>query len=145
MYTKRVVTSVILLYYSIIIYFFVFMNTLQRNTYMTTGVLSLVALAVTMPEIAFAQATFETIVGTVGDLLDLLIPIIVTLAVVIFFWGLALFLVKVDEEKEKGRSIMIYGVLVLFVMIAIWGLVELLANTFDIHTGGSVTPPSVNR
>lgn len=121
------------------------MNILQRSTYLTTGVFSLLVLAVVIPEIAFAQATFESIIGTIGNLLDLLIPIIITLAVVIFFWGLALFLVKVDEEKEKGRTLMIYGILVLFVMIAIWGLVELLANTFDINTGGAVTPPRVNR
>ncbi len=103
-----------------------------------------VALAAVVPGVAFAQTTLATIISRVGVMLSLLIPIIITLAVVIFFWGLAIFLLKADEEKEKGRSIMLYGILTLFVMIAVWGLVELIANTLGVTpTETPVTIPKV--
>jgi hypothetical protein len=113
-----------------------------NNTY--TGILA-VALAVAVPTVASAQTTIMSLIALLGNVLNMLIPIIITLAVVFFFWGLALFLLKADEEKEKGRSIMLYGVLTLFVMVAIWGLVGILANTLGISVGGTVNLPTVGR
>jgi len=115
---------------------------MMKNQYTYAGALATALLAV-VPGIVFAQTTITTIIGLVGNILDMLIPIIITLAVVIFFWGLALFLLKADEEKEKGRSIMLYGVLTLFVMVTIWGLVGILANTLHIQVGGPIDLPTV--
>ncbi len=38
---------------------------------------------------------------------------------------------------------MIAGIIALFVMAAVWGLVGVLANTFGVQTGGAATPPEV--
>ncbi|NTV44805.1 MAG: hypothetical protein HGA67_03880 [Candidatus Yonathbacteria bacterium] len=100
-------------------------------------------LAAVAPALVFAQTTLVTILGVFKGVLDLLIPIVITLAVVIFFFGLALYLVKADDDKEKGRNIMIYGIITLFVMVAVWGLVEVLANTFDVNIGGTEELPTV--
>ncbi|NTV22327.1 MAG: hypothetical protein HGB03_02050 [Candidatus Yonathbacteria bacterium] len=100
-------------------------------------------LSTILPALVFAQTTLVSILGVFKSVLDLLIPIVITLAVVIFFFGLAMYLLKADAEKDKGRTIMIYGIVTLFVMIAVWGLVEVLANTFRINTGGSVNLPTV--
>jgi hypothetical protein len=99
-----------------------------------------------VPNIAFgAGEAISGLIQWIGNMLNLLIPIMITLAVVIFFWGLALFLLKADEEKEKGRDIMLYGVLTLFVMVSIWGLVGILANTLGVGVGGTVNLPTVGR
>jgi hypothetical protein len=119
------------------------MNIFKRNTYLTTGAISLIALIAAVPELALAESTLTSVLQVISTLLSTLIPIVVTLAVVIFFWGLATFLLKAGDEKDKGRDIMIYGIVVLFVMVAVWGLVELLANTFDIRQGGTITLPTV--
>jgi hypothetical protein len=42
------------------------------------------------------------------------------------------FLAADEEKKEKAKSTVIYGVIALFVMISIWGLVNILYNTFGL-------------
>lgn len=105
---------------------------------------TIVGLAVTLlPSVVLAATSAISILGVVKRILDLLIPIVITLAVVIFFFGLAMYLVKADEDKEKGRTIMIYGIITLFVMVAVWGLVGVIAETFDINRGGTAPIPEV--
>ncbi|MDP3958368.1 MAG: hypothetical protein Q8Q36_02830, partial [bacterium] len=66
-----------------------------------------------------------------------LVPLFVALATIWFFWGMVTFIKKADEpaEREKGRSRMIWGVIALFVILAVWGLVAVLGNTFGIRVG----------
>lgn len=84
--------------------------------------------------------------NTFSDLADILsfatcflsksiIPFIFTLAVVVFLWGVVQYVINPDNEdkREKGRDIMIWGVIGLFVMISIWGLVAVLGNTFGVR------------
>jgi len=46
-----------------------------------------------------------------------------------------------DEEKRKaGRNTMLYGIIGLFVMVAVWGLVNVLISTFGLDTAVPVVP-----
>jgi len=108
----------------------------MKKYFLTLGLLA-------TPIVASA-ATVNTILTTLKGLLDLLIPIIITLAVIYFFWGLAQYIVaKEDGAKEEARSIMIYGIIALFVMVSVWGLVGVIGTTFGITSGGSVPLPMV--
>lgn len=94
-----------------------------------------------MPFVASAQnisGNLQGLVQLVGVIVSLLVPIVSTLVVVFFFWGLAMYVLAAgDEEKAKeGKSIMIWGVLALFVMITIWGIIGFMQNTL----GTSVSP-----
>ena len=64
------------------------------------------------------------------------IPFLFTLATAAFIWGIIqYFLSPNNEEKKKnGKSFMIWGLIALFVMISMWGLVGVLSNTFGIKT-----------
>ena len=67
-----------------------------------------------LPGVAAAQTqTLGGILGVIKGLLDNLIPIIITIAVIYFFWGVVTFVMAAgDEDKQKqGRSIMIYGII----------------------------------
>lgn len=99
---------------------------------------SLFALGVVLlPAFAFAQ-TVNTILLQVQNILDIVIPIVMTLALLYFFWGLANYILGTgDEEKRKaGREMMIYGIIALFVMAAVWGLVGVIGRTFNVSTTG---------
>ena len=63
------------------------------------------------------------------------IPLIFALALVMFIWGVVQFVINSDEEakKEKGRQFMIWGIIALTVMVSVWGLVEILGDTFGIN------------
>lgn len=65
-----------------------------------------------------------------------LIPLLFAVAVGVFIWGVIQYLRNSSDSKkrEEGRSFMIYGIVSLFVMISIWGLVGFLGNTFGIST-----------
>ncbi|OGZ04099.1 MAG: hypothetical protein A2648_02980 [Candidatus Lloydbacteria bacterium RIFCSPHIGHO2_01_FULL_41_20] len=63
-----------------------------------------------------------------------IIPVLVGLALVYFLWGAGLFIKNADDtsKRSEGRMFMLYGVIGLFVIIAIWGLVQVLLGTFGI-------------
>ena len=105
------------------------------------------SLLVLTPALASAQlGNVGDLMGSVGRLVDLAIPIVVSLALLAFFWGLAKFIFAAGDEESKadGKKIMIGGVVALFVMVSVWGLVGFIGNAFNIQQGGSITPPSVN-
>jgi len=62
----------------------------------------------------------------------------------IFFWGLAKFIFRVGGDEnavETGRRLMIWGVIALFVMMAIWGITSFIER--NLLPGESFTPPPV--
>lgn len=87
-------------------------------------------------------AAFDGVKGLIGDvqgIVESLVPIAFSLAFLAFFWGLALFIFKAGspEAKEEGKRIMIWGVIALFVITAIGGIIAVLGQTLGISTGGS--------
>lgn len=100
--------------------------------------------AAILPSLAFA-ATVGSVLSTIKNILDLLIPIFITLAVLYFFWGLGQYILNSNdsEKKEEGRNIMIWGILALFVMVSVWGIIGVISNTFGIGTGGTIQIPRI--
>lgn len=83
--------------------------------------------------------------GTLGGILDelfeilsVVLPVLFILATLLFISGLILYLSAANKEdkQKEARNIMIWGVIILFVIVAVWGLVEVLKNTFDIREKG---------
>lgn len=102
---------------------------------------SMVALT---PIVALAQAgTLQGVLRIVGDILGLLIPLLITIAVIVFFWGLIKYLMSAGDAEARGSGInlMIMGIVALFVMVAVWGLVGILADTFGVQPGGGAPNP----
>ena len=61
---------------------------------------------------------------------ELLIPLVFTLALVVFLWGSFMyFMMSHDEEaKEKGKSLIMYGLIVFLVMVLLHGAFSLIAG-----------------
>lgn len=79
--------------------------------------------------------------GWIADLAILLIG----LALVLFLWGVARYVASgADEEKRtEARNLIVYGVIGLFSMVAIWGLVYLVGATIGVNIGGGSTVPQI--
>ena len=108
----------------------------------TSKKLAVVALALfLLPLISSAQqqGTLGGITDTILAILNTVVVIVMVLALIYFFWGLAQYILSAgdDAKKAEGRNIMIYGVVALFVMATVWGLVGVLNTTF---LGGTTTP-----
>jgi len=76
-------------------------------------------------------------------ILNPLVPILIGLALIIFSWGLFKYLKSGLGEKseiEGAKSLMFWGVIILFVMLSVWGLVAILENIFF---GGATVPTTL--
>ncbi len=102
------------------------------------------ALAVA-PTLALAQdlGNLTTLLTAVGNLVEKALPIVVALALLAFFYGLAKFIFSGAEGKDEGKTLMIWGIVALFVMVSVWGLVRFIGNAFGITQGGTADIPSV--
>ena len=79
---------------------------------------------------------------TLGDIINFfsctliksVIPLLFTLSIAGFIWGMIQFFLNPEnEEKRKsGKSYMLWGLITLFVMISMWGLVGVLGTTFGV-------------
>jgi len=85
-----------------------------------------------------ASTKLGGIILTVLDLLGLVSLIVGALALIWFFWGIIQYVLKADNEdaQKQARGYMIYAVIGMFVMFSIWGLVNLIRNTFPGVTAG---------
>ncbi|OHA26854.1 MAG: hypothetical protein A3C06_02315 [Candidatus Taylorbacteria bacterium RIFCSPHIGHO2_02_FULL_46_13] len=98
-----------------------------------------------LPLLASAQITdltsFQT---TLQSILAIVFPILLTIAVFVIVWGIFKFILNAgDEEARKtGRSFILWGVVGIFLMLSVWGLVNILYNTIPLDTT-PITPPAV--
>lgn len=71
-----------------------------------------------------------------------LINILLGLAFLVFCWGIVKYLYKADNdaERKKGKNLILFGIIGLFVMVSVWGIVNILSGTFFGPTGPA-TPP----
>lgn len=100
----------------------------------TTKNYILFASIVIIPSLTNA-ATINSLAGLADFFLGItrsLIPIFVTMALVAFFWGTAKFILAAgnEEKREEGKKIIIYGIISLFVMITLAGILSFLQATF---------------
>lgn len=96
------------------------------------------ALLLTPSIVLAADAT--SILDTVGNILGMLVPLFITLAVVYFLYGLAKYILS--QDKEEGRNMMVWGIIALFVMVSIWGLVNIISETFLGGDSGNAPDPT---
>ncbi len=84
-----------------------------------------------MPVLAFAT-TVTTLMETFSGILGVLMPILISLAVIFFIFSLLMFILKEGEDKAEAKTQMIWGIVILFVMISVWGLVGVLSDTLNL-------------
>ena len=82
--------------------------------------------------------TFSDAVGNLIGLMRPLVSVIIGLALIYFLWGLVKFISASGDESEvtKGKEAMLWGIIALFVMISIQGIVYLVADSLEISGGG---------
>ena len=64
-----------------------------------------------------------------------MIPLLIALAVVAFMWGVITTVLNTDneEKKKQGKQFMGWGIIALFVILSVWGLVKVLSNTIGLE------------
>ena len=90
------------------------------------------------PMLAFAVTTTATdaftLLKVLQNVVDAIIPFVVGLAVLVFIYGVFNFVTSAgDEEARAGaKQLIIWGIIGIFVMVSVWGLVNILSRTFNL-------------
>ena len=91
-----------------------------------------------------AVSDFRTMLCKISELLNAVVPVLIALGVVYFVWGVVTYMIGSDEEAKKaGRDRIIFGIIGLAVIIGLWGLVNILKNTFGLDNVESIEYPTV--
>ena len=87
------------------------------------------------------DSTLVTIIKTIGGWIAQLAVLMIAFALVAFLWGVTKYIASgADEEKRtNARNLIVYGVIGLFAMVAVWGLVYFIGNTIGVQPGSSLT------
>jgi hypothetical protein len=125
-------------------------------------ILLLISLGILAPALAFAQTigvgiTFggggngtggnaNDITGVAGTILfiinDVLVPVLFAVAFIVFLYGVAKAYIFSGGDQaaiEQGHKLILWGLIAFVVMISLWGLVNVVSNTFGL--GGYEAPP----
>lgn len=106
---------------------------------------ALISLLFALPAVAFAQELdpIKDLIEAIGSIVATLIPILIGIALIAFFWGLVLYILKAGDEKakEKGKRIMIAGLISLFVMVSVYGIIELAQNALGVESETRIDVP----
>ncbi len=102
-----------------------------------------------LPTLAFAQSlgNLPVLVTSIKTLINSILPVLLALAVLYFFWGLVTFIRASGSDPkaaEQGKTIMIWGIVALFVMVSIFGILNWLITLTGLNTGTGPTVPQVN-
>lgn len=103
--------------------------------------LILPAISLAAVDFELGAKNFKWVVLYVIDILNTLIPILFTLALLVFFWGLSKFILNSGSQTEvtNGKNYMIWGVVVLFILISFRAIISLV--TSDLGFGDARTEP----
>jgi hypothetical protein len=108
---------------------------------------------VALPMLASAQGIVSTtpqqgIIGLIqfaNTALNDVMVLFITLAIVVFFWGLVRYIMTNNaggEGRAQALSIIFYSIIAIFIMVSIWGVIHLLQATFGVNNSNSAETPA---
>lgn len=94
--------------------------------------ISIASAGVLTPALVFAAdgvniSGLAGLLRSIHKLISLTIPVLIALGVLAFMWGIVMYLF--GKDKAEGKMFMVWGVIALFVMTSVWGLVGILRGT----------------
>ena len=107
-----------------------------------------------LPLLVGAQASEVTVPVNIGDniggitaginnLFSIIAPILIAVVIIYLLFGAFTFATAGgDEEKrERGKNILLYGLIGVFLIVSIIGLINFVINSFTIGTNDTITSP----
>lgn len=67
-------------------------------------------------------------------ILNPILLLLFVVALVVFFWGIFRFVTNMDgtSEREEGKRSMLYGIIGMFIMVSVFGIIRVVLRTFGI-------------
>jgi hypothetical protein len=81
----------------------------------------------------FAKTFKEVVFSFIDSVLSPLVPIIISLTIIYFVWAIIKFVIRGEvKDKEEAKQMMFWGIVGLFVMVSVWGLVSVVEETLGL-------------
>jgi hypothetical protein len=104
---------------------------------------SLVAFAAPLITSAAVVRNFSDVGNfIINTINNILVPVLFAVAFIVFLWGaFNTFILGANSEdtKEKGKGLMLWGLIGFFVMVSVWGLVNILTGTINFGNNSGVS------
>ena len=115
---------------------------MKKALVFSSGALALLLV----PAVSFAATQISDIngIGTfiIATINNLVVPVLFAIAFIVFVWGaFQAFILghNSDDAHKQGKNLMLWGLVGFFVMVSVWGLVNILTGTI---TFGNPNPPN---
>lgn len=118
--------------------------------YLRNFIFILLAFLTLTPHVALAAAassgTMQSIVQFFVDIISMILPGVMTLVFVYFFWGLAKYVSNTGDEKKEaeGRAILTWGVVAVFIGVSLWGIIGWLQTFIGDPVGPTAADLKIN-
>jgi len=111
-------------------------------------VLATIASATGGTSIATGATTLANTVNTINTTIVKAVgTLFLSMAVVAFFWGVVQYIWGLREgtpdKITKGNQFMVWGLVALFVMFSVYGIINYAGSIFGITPGGTITIPDI--
>ncbi len=110
---------------------------------LTSGMFAALAL----PLVSFAATSISNVadVGSfiINTINNIFVPVLFAIAFIVFIYGaFKTFIIGANSEevKEEGKSLMLWGLIGFFVMVSVWGLVNILTGTVSLNQSQTSLP-----
>lgn len=76
--------------------------------------------------------TVASVANTIVGFINMVIKVVAVGAVILFFSWLVQFIYNAGDENKikQGRSFLLWGLLGLFILFSLWGILTLMCETF---------------
>ncbi|MFA6408265.1 MAG: hypothetical protein WCW36_02205 [Candidatus Paceibacterota bacterium] len=112
--------------------------------------LAITSVALTSFAVPLVSSAAISNISDVGSFIintinNVLVPVLFAVAFIVFLYGaFETFIIGAgsDSVKEKGRNLMLWGLIGFFVMVSVWGLVNILVGTISFGNTSQTAAPS---
>jgi len=88
------------------------------------------------------------IINQLTTIIQRIVPLLIGIAVLMFLWGILKYVIAKDEDSQKeARNTMLWGIITIFVMVSVWGLINILVDSFAFNktaTAPNIIPTPIN-
>ncbi len=104
----------------------------------------LTAVLLAAPVVTFAQDTtwLNSLARELLQLVSNAVGLLSAVALLVFIWGVVMFIANTsdDEKRAAGKKKMVWGIIALFVLVSVWGLVLLIRQITGIGPETLIAP-----
>lgn len=93
------------------------------------------------------QSVHELLYRVNQYILNPIITLLFAVALVVFIWGIVQFISQTNNEeaRAKGKQHLVWGIVGLLIMVSVFGIMQLIVDTFDLRTPENQNPVQMVR